>query len=747
MTISLAKNSVIEQLPTQDGEKSILERVLWVDLPCDVVFVIRIHDKSALPQQKLYSETIRSIHFENTLLLTTDPHANLKGLPQQFIDSHSKLSNRRYEIVSPLALNAPDIFDPKERGRMIDKAIQDHCVTKPYLYKQLRRFWQRGMCLEALYPDFYNYGAPNKEKKCRLWDDCENGKVCASGLSCPHEAKRGRPKKLIMLNPTYVGVNVSEADRKIFEVAIRLYFCSTDDYPLKKAYDEMISKHYANGEKTELGKMVPALPPAHQYPTYEQLRYWHSKKLNLTAELIARKGLRKHDMDHRPLLGNSTAMAFGPGSIFMIDATIGDITLVSQLTRKIIGRPIIYFIIDVFSRMVVGFHICLKGPSWAGSAIAIANAATDKVQFCARYGIAIEAWEWPCHHVGESYQADRGEMICDASDRLVIFYNLSIANCPPYRPDWKGIVERYFRTTNETVLHWLPGDTLKRDFGNPDNRLNATLDIKQLNKLIIISILEHNKYHWNEDYPMERDMIASGVRPVPMELWKWGIENRVGRLREESRESLICNLLPRSTATVTKNGVRSGFGLHYITSQVTDLQWFERARTSGTWHVDMAVNPTEIGEAYLIANNGMVTPCSLLPRDERFSGLCSEELEEHNAILGLKGDLHKGVRQQGCSDRISLSESVIAEAEALTKMARELDPPKSARSSLQGIRDNRSAENDSLAHEAFLQDGIIPAPSASQPSKEQPEQAVANSRPSFMDEVLNTIIAKCEVPK
>jgi putative transposase len=396
---------------------------------------------------------------------------------------------------------------------------------------------------------------------------------------------------------------------------------------------------------------------------------------------------------------------------------------------------------------VVGFHICLRGPSWAGAAIAIANAATDKVLFCARYGIVLEAWEWPCHHVGESYQGDRGEMIADASDSLVIDYNLSIANCPPYRPDWKAIVERYFRTTNETVLHWLPGDTLKRDFGNPDNRLNATLDIKQLTKLIIISTLEHNKYHEIKEYPMGRDMIAAGVRPIPMELWQWGIKNRVGRLREESRESLICKLLPRSTATVTQHGVKSSFGLHYITSQSAELEWFERAGTSGTWRVDMAVDPTEMGEAYLIATNGEVTPCNLLPRDERFSGLCCEELEEHFAIQGLESDLHKGVRQQGCSDRISLSESVIAEGETLTKMARELDPPKSARASLLGIRDNRSAENDSLDLEAFLQDGITPTPRTSPPSKEQPKQAVANAQPSFMDELRDKIISRCEVPK
>lgn len=51
----------------------------------------------------------------------------------------------------------------------------------------------------------------------------------------------------------------------------------------------------------------------------------------------------------------------GPGSRYEIDATIADIYLVSDSDRAcIVGRPTIYFVVDVFSRMVVGFILVLR---------------------------------------------------------------------------------------------------------------------------------------------------------------------------------------------------------------------------------------------------------------------------------------------------------------------------------------------------------------------------------------------------
>ena len=87
----------------------------------------------------------------------------------------------------------------------------------------------------------------------------------------------------------------------------------------------------------------------------------------------------------RAVLGDSTHMAFGPGSVYQIDATIGDLYLVSKLDRsRIIGRPTIYFVIDVFSRLVTGFNVSLENPSWVGAMLALDNANNEQGRILSR---------------------------------------------------------------------------------------------------------------------------------------------------------------------------------------------------------------------------------------------------------------------------------------------------------------------------------------------------------------------------
>ena len=49
---------------------------------------------------------------------------------------------------------------------------------------------------------------------------------------------------------------------------------------------------------------------------------------------------------------------FGPGSRYQIDATPADVYLLSSInTDKVIGRPVVYAVIDVYSRLVVGIYM------------------------------------------------------------------------------------------------------------------------------------------------------------------------------------------------------------------------------------------------------------------------------------------------------------------------------------------------------------------------------------------------------
>ena len=53
----------------------------------------------------------------------------------------------------------------------------------------------------------------------------------------------------------------------------------------------------------------------------------------------------------------------------------------------VIGRPILYLVIDYFSHQIVGFYLGLENPSWTPASLALANAFGDKVDYCASLGI------------------------------------------------------------------------------------------------------------------------------------------------------------------------------------------------------------------------------------------------------------------------------------------------------------------------------------------------------------------------
>ncbi|HBC92365.1 MAG TPA: hypothetical protein DCZ10_05550 [Pelotomaculum sp.] len=104
--------------------------------------------------------------------------------------------------------------------------------------------------------------------------------------------------------------------------------------------------------------------------------------------------------------------------------------------------------------------------------------------------------------------------------------NIAVANTPPYRADWKGIVEQSFRLANLKAIHWLPGAIKERfrERGERDHRLDATLDLHQFTKIVALTAINHNLHHRIEWYLRDEFMIQEHVEQIPIDLWRWGIK-------------------------------------------------------------------------------------------------------------------------------------------------------------------------------------------------------------------------------
>jgi hypothetical protein len=678
MSSTFAVNNLIRR-DVSPGEP-LLERVLWLSEGEDLAFVIEVDSKKGIPQPVKVSDLKEEAESGRLTILTEDKWARVID-EQELTEKQKSIRDRAWEIIEPLVAPEaePGIFYKNVRGPLIQQAAQKHNFTVTIVYKYLRKFWQRGKVKNALLPDYENSGAPGKERN--------------SG-----EKKRGRPRRYAFDPKIGVGINVDEDVKKIFRVAVSKFYRNPKENSLMTAYDLMLKEYFTEDFYYEDGVRKSMLIPQEQKPTLIQFKYWFEKEQDVKKTLASRSGARKYALESRPLLSSSTAEVYGPGSRYQIDATVADVYLVSRYNRRwIIGRPVIYVVIDVFSRMVVGIYIGLEGPSWLGAMMALANAASDKVAFCREYGISISEDDWACHHLPDAILGDRGEMESRIVEALIANLNVRIENAAPYRADWKGIVERHFRTIHQRVKPFLPGyvipDANKR-LSN-DYRLDAKLDIYQFTEIIIHCALYHNNHHYLANYDRDETLVSEDVPAIPVELWKWGIQNRSGRLRSFPEDIVKLNLMPTGPARIAEDGIRFK-AMRYSCEKAIREMWFDRARIKKrSEKIEVSYDPRSTNYIYIKGQDGRsFEKCFLLDSEERYMNKNLTEVEYLLEYEKYQKQKHTGVEQQSKVDLAAAIESVVSKAEEMTDQVQDKTASKASR--VASIRSNRAFEKDAL---------------------------------------------------
>lgn len=579
----LLRNDLLEYF--EPDEKVV--RILWLHPTHPMVATFDVNTLGAKPEIVQIQALLDDIKTGKAKLLTADPYlvvVNEESLPEK----SRKIRAKAWGMIEALVIDEPAIYYADRRWKLIATCAKKHGSGHKTIYRYLHRYWQRGLTPNALLPDYANSGAKGITRTSK------------------DNIKRGRPRKFGDL----AGINVGDDIRKIFRVAVTRYYVMQVKFTLRGAYDQMIKDFFCertiNPETGGVTHSPNVDMAATGFPTFGQFNYWLEQDNDRLD--IKRKRLkpRIYDKDLRGLLGTSTAEVWGPGARYQIDATIADVYLVSRMARhRIIGRPVLYVVIDVFSRMITGIYIGLEGPSWVGAMMALANTASDKQAFCKQFGRSIEPEEWPCRHLPATILGDRGEIESRTIEALINNFNVTVEVAAAYRADWKGIVEQRFRLLPSKFKPYVPGyiDVDFRARGGKDYRLDAVLDLDQFTQIIIECVLYYNNQHELKRYDKDRDLAADNVAAVPIDLWEWGIANRSGSLRQYPEDLVRFSLLPVAEATVTVNGIRYQ-GDFYTCQKAVEERWFDRARQSGTWKVKISYDPRNMDEIYLHDNQG-----------------------------------------------------------------------------------------------------------------------------------------------
>lgn len=579
------------------------------------------------------------------------------------------MRDKAYEIITEIH-KEPDIYDSSKRRQLILSASEKFNTSEKTIYKYLKRYWKGGKNKNALIPEFKNCGGRGKEKS-------------------SNRIKRGRPRRYISDNKA--GINVDDKIKKIFKISLEKYYYNNKQNSLTTAYELMKKEFFTEEYKIKNGIKVPILKDINEIPTIGQFRYWFEKERNIKNEVSKRKSSKNFNLNNRALLGDSTAEIAGPGSLYQIDATVVDVYLVSRYKREwIIGRPILYVVMDTFSRMVTGIYIGLEGPSWSGAMMALANSAMSKVEFCREYGIEITEEEWPVHYIPDAIVADRGEFEGKVSEGLVEGLHVKIQNTSSFRGDMKAIVERYFNTIHTKIKPFVPG-YINYDFrqrGGRDYRLDAKLDIYQFTKIIIKCVLYHNNQHFLSNYNRTDLMINDGIQPIPIHLWNWGIKNISGRLRFFPEDIVKLNLMPTDKAIVTAKGIKFK-NMYYSSKRALKERWFERARTYGSWNVKICYDARNMNYIYIKDEDDRgFEKCFLLEHQARYKDRTLEEIVYLNHVEKLDKKINEEENSQEKIDLITEIEEIVKEAEGMSGNFNKDSNTKKVR----GIRKNRNME-------------------------------------------------------
>jgi len=425
-------------------------------------------------------------------------------------------------------------------------------------------------------------------------------------------------------------------DEKNMRWALNKFFYTKNQNSLPTAYTMMLKEKYSD----ESGSLMP------DFPTFNQFRYFYRKHKKLQTYYISRNGIKSYQRNNRPLIGDGVR-EFAPSvGVGMLDSTICDIYLVDE-ANNLIGRPILTACVDAYSGLCCGYAL-----SWEGGVQSLRGLLTsvvaNKTNLCKQFGIIINEDDWCCNQLPATLVTDKGSEYKSANFEQIVELGVRLINLPPYRPELKGSVEKFFDIVQDLYKPHLKGKgVIEPDFqerGAHDYRKDACLTLEAFEKILLRCIVYYNCSRVIENFPYTEEMLTDNVKPTASAIWSWNMQQPGANLISVSLEQLLLTLLPRTTGTFARNGLKVN-QMRYSHDGYT-----EAYLKGGT--ATVAYNPDDVSCVWLV-ENGSYVRFELVER--RFN---SKELRSVQAMQTAQRAIIKGATQENLQARIDLADHI-----------------------------------------------------------------------------------------
>lgn len=461
-------------------------------------------------------------------------------------------------------------------------------------------------------------------------------------------------------------------DEKNMRWALNKFFYTKNKNSLMTAYTLMLKEKYCDQQ----GQLVAA------YPTFDQFRYFYRKTKKMQKYYISRDGIKDYQHNNRPLLGDGVQQFAPAVGVGMLDSTICDIYLVDD-GGKLVGRPVMTACVDAFSGLCMGYSLGWQGGTYSLRQLTL-NIIADKQEWCSKHGVFIEPHEWDSNKLPGVFVTDMGSEYKGDTFSQVTELGVKIVNLPPYRPELKGIVEKLFDVVQNAYKKHLKGKgVIEPDYqerGAHDYRKDACLTLREFEQIILHCIVYYNSSRV-VNFPFTEEMLSDSVKPNSSSIFAWGKEQMGANFISVTPQKLIQTLLPRTTGTFTRKGLRV-HGLRYKHDDYTE------AFLSGG-EVTVAYNPEDVTEIWLL-DNGQYVPFTLI--ESRFNG---KSLDAVQTIQKARKQTVNAAAADNLQAQINLAEHI----QVIASQGRQTDV------GIKNIRNTRKREQ-ARTHIDFVKEGV-----------------------------------------
>ncbi len=243
-----------------------------------------------------------------------------------------------------------------------------------------------------------------------------------------------------------------------------------------------------------------------------------------------------------------------------IDHTPLDVLVMDQGTLLPIGRPWLTLALDKYSRMVLGFFISFNPPSSYSVLQCLRSAILPKDHWLKRFPDI--KGKWPAFGIPILIAVDNGmDLHSDALEKACQELGIQILFCPAATPQYKGSVERIFRTLEDGLIHKLPGTVFSNIGQRGDYQAEelAAIDFETLLRLVVKWIVDV--------YNMSRNR---QIGFIPLEKWMDSISKVQVELPVDPKQLMVITGIP-ANRTLFHYGLELD-GLHYNSRRLQEIR-------------------------------------------------------------------------------------------------------------------------------------------------------------------------------